>query len=83
MVARALWGSEALTVISYALDYGSCKVSDQGTTLSASDLNNARATILVPLISTHIPHKKTNEIPMFLPKEFAIIMLHHNIVHVY
>ena len=26
--------------------YGSCRVSDQGTTLRASDLHNARATIL-------------------------------------
>ena len=31
-----------------ALAYGSCKVSDQGTTLRASDLHNARATILNP-----------------------------------
>ena len=31
-----------------ALAYGSCRVSDQGTTLSASDLHNARATILNP-----------------------------------
>ena len=28
--------------------YGSCRVSDQGTTLRASDLHNARATILNP-----------------------------------
>ena len=31
------------------LGYGSCRVSDQGTTLRASDLHNARATILNPL----------------------------------
>ena len=31
-----------------ALAYGSCKVSDQGTTLRASDLHNARSTILNP-----------------------------------
>ena len=31
-----------------ALAYGSCRVSDQGTTLRASDLHNARATILNP-----------------------------------
>ena len=31
-----------------ALAYGSCRVSDQGTTLGASDLHNARATILNP-----------------------------------
>ena len=30
------------------LAYGSCRVSDQGTTLRASDLHNARATILNP-----------------------------------
>ena len=31
-----------------ALAYGSCRVSDQGTTLRASDLHNARSTILNP-----------------------------------
>ena len=31
-----------------ALAYGSCRDSDQGTTLRASDLHNARATILNP-----------------------------------
>ena len=31
-----------------ALAYGSCRVSDQGTTLRASDLHNAGATILNP-----------------------------------
>ena len=53
MVARALWRSEALRVVPWLrpctrlrLAYGSCKVSDQGTTLRASDLHNARATIL-------------------------------------
>ena len=34
-----------------ALAYGSCRVSDQGTTLRASDLHNARATILNPFNS--------------------------------
>ena len=52
MVARALWRSEALIrlCLGYvpALAYGSCRVSDQGTTLHASDLHNARATILNP-----------------------------------
>ena len=51
MVARALWRSEALRVVPWlrpALAYGSCRVSDQGTTLRASDLHNARATILNP-----------------------------------
>ena len=33
-----------------ALAYGSCRVSDQGTTLRASDLHNARSTILNPFI---------------------------------
>ena len=37
-----------------ALAYGSCRVSDQGTTLRASDLHNARATILNPFNSTSI-----------------------------
>ena len=35
-----------------ALAYGSCRVSDQGTTLRASDLHNARATILNPFSKT-------------------------------
>ena len=51
MVARALWKSEALRVVPWlrpALANGSCRVSDQGTTLRASDLHNARATILNP-----------------------------------
>ena len=52
MVARALWRSEALRglCLGYvpALAYGSCRVSDQGTTLRASDLHNAQATILNP-----------------------------------
>ena len=50
MVARALWRSEALRVV----PYGSCRVSDQGTTLRASDLHNARATILNTFIPTWI-----------------------------
>ena len=36
-----------------ALAYGSCRVSDQGTTLRASDLHNARATILNPFNIIH------------------------------
>ena len=51
MFVRALWRSEALRLcLGYvpALAYGSCRVSDQGTTLRASDLHNARATILNP-----------------------------------
>ena len=51
MVARALWRSEALRLcLGYvpALAYGSCRVSGQDTTLRASDLHNARATILNP-----------------------------------
>ena len=35
-----------------ALAYGSCRVSDQGTSLRASDLHNARATILNPFNNT-------------------------------
>ena len=46
MFARALWRSEALRVVPWLLAYGSCRVSNQGTTLRASDLHNARATIL-------------------------------------
>ena len=37
-----------------ALACGSCRVSDQGTTLRASDLHNARATILNPFNKTKI-----------------------------
>ena len=37
-----------------ALAYGSCRVSDQGTTLRASDLHNARATILNPFNNAFI-----------------------------
>ena len=51
MVARALWRSRHLGLfLGYvpALAYGSSRVSDQGTTLRASDLHNARATILNP-----------------------------------
>ena len=50
-VARALWRSEARRVVPWLRPsnvYGSCRVSDQGTTLHASDLHNARATILNP-----------------------------------
>ena len=39
-----------------ALAYGSCRVSDQGTTLRASDLHNARATILNPFSSDLTSH---------------------------
>ena len=45
MVVRALWRSEALRVVPWLRP---CTVSDQGTTLRASDLHNARATILNP-----------------------------------
>ena len=53
MVARALgkeiWATRDCALVGDpALAYGSCRVSDQGKTLSASDLNNARATILIP-----------------------------------
>ena len=64
MVARALWRSEARRVVPWsetlhsptarrrvqdpARAVGECRVSDQGTTLRASDLHNARATILNP-----------------------------------
>ena len=47
-----------------ALAYGSCRVSDQGTTLRASDLHNARSTILNPFISIclwyHVKHWRLN-----------------------
>ena len=36
-----------------ALAYGSCRVSDQGTTMCASDLHNALATILYPFNKCH------------------------------
>ena len=41
-----------------ALAYGSCRVSDQGTTLRASDLHNARATILNPFNNASFPKKR-------------------------
>ena len=44
MVARALSRSEALRVVPWL------RPCDQGTTLRASDLHNARATILNPFI---------------------------------
>ena len=33
--------------------YGSCRVSDQGTTMRASDLHHARATILNPFNNSY------------------------------
>ena len=42
-----------------ALAYGSCRVSVQGTTLRASDLHNARATILNPFSKGYIYWIKT------------------------
>ena len=51
MVALALWRSEDLGFcLGYvpALAEGSCRVSDQGTALRASDLHNESATILNP-----------------------------------
>ena len=35
-------------MVDRAFAYGSCRVSDQDTTLRASDLHNARSTILNP-----------------------------------
>ena len=48
-----------------ALAYGSCRVSDQGTTLLASDLHNARASILNPFNSRdpHPPIKLWCQVP--------------------
>ena len=40
-----------------ALAYGSCRVSDQGTTLRASNLHNARTTILNPFINALWAHR--------------------------
>ena len=48
MVSRALWSSEALRVVPWPRP---CTRPDQGTTLRASDLHNARATILNPFSS--------------------------------
>ena len=53
MVARALWRSEALRAVPW-LRPAPCRVSDQGTTLRASDLHNARATILNPFYHREI-----------------------------
>ena len=52
MVARALWRSEALRVVPWLRPVQG--LSDQGTTMRASDLHNARATILNPF------NKKSN-----------------------
>ena len=48
--------------------YGSCRVSDQGTTLRASDLHNARATILNPFnnINRYRTEAKYYQGPMLL-----------------
>ena len=50
MVARALWRSEARRVVPWSetLHEPLVQGRSQGTTLSASDLHNARATILNP-----------------------------------
>ena len=48
MVARALWRSEARRVVPWSETLHSPTARSQGTTLSASDLHNARATILNP-----------------------------------
>ena len=54
MVARALWRSEALRVVPWLRPCTRLRlVSDQGTTLRASDLHNARATILNPFNNHH------------------------------
>ena len=47
MVARALWRSEARRVVPWS-ETLRVQGGSQGTTLSASDLHNARATILDP-----------------------------------
>ena len=51
MVDRALWRSEALKVVPWLRPCTRLRlvqVFDQGTTLRASDLHNARSTILNP-----------------------------------
>ena len=48
MVARALWRSEARRVVPWSETRRRVQGRSQGTTLSASDLHNARATILNP-----------------------------------
>ena len=57
MVARALWISEALRVVPWLRPCTrlrlASRVSDQGTTLRASDIHNARATILNPFNLGH------------------------------
>ena len=49
-MANVLLNSRSLP----ALAYGSRSVSDQGTTLRASDLHNARATILNPFFNLQL-----------------------------
>ena len=55
MVARALWRSEAVRVVPW-LRPGTRLRLDQGTTMSASDLPNARETIFNHFIELLILH---------------------------
>ena len=48
-----------------ALAYGSCRVSEQGTTLRASDLYNARATIINPFNNTQQKSSRTSLIERY------------------
>ena len=56
MVARALWNSEARRVAPWS----ETMICSQGTTLSACDLHNARATILNPFYN--MEYKKNKKI---------------------
>ena len=51
MVAHALWRLEALRVVPWPRPYGSCGISDQVTTLRASDLCSVRQPFVIPLPS--------------------------------
>ena len=69
MVTRALWKAEALIcALATSLHaYGSCRVSEQGTTLRASDLRNARVTILNPFTKhwgCWCPGAKAHQFPL-------------------
>ena len=59
-----------------ALAYGLCSVSDQGTTLRASDLHNARAAILNPLNSKYMTIWINSSINSLDLKEAAQILTH-------
>ena len=55
-----------------ALAFASCRLSDQGTTLRASDLHNARATILNPFIIVSLAIQNSSYIGAFVVSRSSI-----------